>query len=289
MVKRLFIAAGLVIAGAAGFYLALTFSRLVPYETSMGESHAYLLLFEHAGWMIPLAAFMGVLVRALFANPQSDVAFKNGKVLRHDGHMFFFHWCNALAILILADSGMRLGPGWLPRTAHTVQEVGYAMNLHFFGTLLFFFALAYIISDFHIKGTVREHLPSSGDLKDSVTYYTSKITGAAPPDQAKFLASEKLTFPLWIILFLGIALTGCVKLANHFWAVPASIMPVVTWSHDLFAFALLVLVVAHIILGALVPWSWPLLRSMVTGYMDRDYVRTQHSRWHEQLQSKTQP
>lgn len=283
MAKRLSIAAGLLVTLGLGLFLAFNFSRLIPNDTTIGESYSYQLLFKPAAWLIPLSAFLGILIRSLFKSPGDGANLKEGKILRHDVHMFFFHWLNAVSFCLLAVSGIDLGPGWLPRFVHTPEAVGFALNLHFIGIILFVFGLTYIISDIMIKGSLKEHLPSARDIKNTISYYASKLTDAEAPRQEKYLSSEKLTFPIWIILLGGIFATGAIKVAAHLWSLPADIMPVVTWTHDIFSLCLMALVIMHVFLGAIVPWSWPLLKSMVTGYMDGEYTRKNHTLWYEEI------
>ena len=46
---------------------------------------------------------------------------------------------------------------------------------------------------------------------------------------------------------------------------------------------LTVLVVIHIILAAVVPWAWPLFRSMIDGYISVDFVKSHHKGWYKEL------
>ncbi len=38
-----------------------------------------------------------------------------------------------------------------------------------------------------------------------------------------------------------------------------------------------------LLLAAVVPWSWPLLRSMFNGWVPRDFAKSHHPLWYEQL------
>jgi len=106
------------------------------------------------------------------------------------------------------------------------------------------------------------------------------------PKQGKYLASERLSFPLWVVLLAGIILTGGIKAGAHVWTLPSALMAPMTYMHDVCALSLLALLALHMILGAIVPWSWPLIRSMVTGYMAEEYVRENHILWYEEIKEK---
>ena len=60
-------------------------------------------------------------------------------------------------------------------------------------------------------------------------------------------------------------------------------MGVMTWTHDLTALLMTLLLIFHVLAGAVVPWSWPLLRSMLTGYVSEDYARKNHPGWVDEM------
>jgi formate dehydrogenase subunit gamma len=60
-------------------------------------------------------------------------------------------------------------------------------------------------------------------------------------------------------------------------------MGATTLTHDVVAIGLGLFLVAHAIAGAIVPWSWPLLRSMFTGYVTTDYAKHHHKTWYADL------
>lgn len=284
MINRLFIASGLLIAGVAGVCVAFAFSRIVPDANAFPGSSIYCLLFRPAAWVIPLSAFLGIFFRALNKDGQGEPSFKNSKILRHDKHMFFGHWAHAFSVLVLAVSGMVMGPFFLPRWVHTPQDAGFVLNLHFIGIIVFVFSLFYAISNTVITGGLKDLLPEANDLKAAISDYRSKFGKGSHPGHGKYLASEKLAYPLWVILVGGITITGGVKVAAHVWLLPSALMGTMTFIHDGCAAGLLVLLAVHIILGAVVPWSWPLFGSMVTGYISEAYVRKKHRHWYEALQ-----
>lgn len=289
MKKRLYITGGLLAVMTGGIYLAFVFSRPVPYGSGFSGSYTYTLLFKPAAWIIPISAFLGIFFRASWRQPKGELKFRNGKILRHDDHMFFAHWSHALSVLILLGSGLVKGPFFLPRLVHTPEAVGFTLNLHFLGVVIFGFGFFYYISDLIIKGSFKELLPKANDVNDAVSYYRCKFFGKGEegPRQGKFLASEKLAYPGWIFLVGGLVITGGIKVAAHVWSLPSALMGTMTFMHDVCALGILVLLVLHVILGAAVPWSWPLLRSMVTGYVSEEYVQKNHLRWYQELLGNT--
>src|SRR5665648_260574 len=103
------------------------------------------------------------------------------------------------------------------------------------------------------------------------------------PPERKYFESEKMAF----ILALGatgvIILTGLLKVAAHAMDVPAGLMALVTPLHDIATIAMLVFFVAHVLFGAILPMSWPVLRSMFTGYVSLKHAKSEHAGWLEEL------
>lgn len=286
MGTRLIIAAGLSSAAIGGVFFARAVTQPVLYESEYAKSTAYYLLFEPAAWLIPLAAFLGILCRALSKNSDSELRCEGGRIIRHDEHMFFSHWSHALSVVILAGTGIVLGSLFLPRFAHTPESVAFAINIHFVGSVIFVFGLFYAISDLALNGGLKDLLPGADDVKDSLSYYGSKLGMGVPPKQGKYLASEKLSFPVWVVLVAGTTVTGGIKAAAHVWSLPAEFMAAMTYIHGICALCLLAMLALHVFLGAIVPWSWPLLRSMLTGYMAEEYVRKNHILWYQEIEER---
>jgi len=56
-----------------------------------------------------------------------------------------------------------------------------------------------------------------------------------------------------------------------------------TFTHDLTTLIMVAFFMVHVVMGAVVPWSWPLLRSMFTGYVTEEYVKSHHAGWYREL------
>ncbi len=46
------------------------------------------------------------------------------------------------------------------------------------------------------------------------------------------------------------------------------------------------LLLFHIVLAAVVPWAWPMLKSMITGYMRVELLKSHHKGWYEELKKE---
>ncbi|MGD8626145.1 MAG: cytochrome b/b6 domain-containing protein [Anaerolineae bacterium] len=286
--KRLYAVLGLLIVGLGGAYVAFVASRLVPADVS-GASSTYDLLFTSAWWTIPVAALFGVFLGAYRERRRPKPEVKDGKILRHDDVMFLEHWSVALSTVLLAITGILLGFFFIPRFVQDPETVGFMLNLHFVGVLVFTFGVCHYVTDLFLVGGARELLPSASDLKESITQYTAKLGMAQQPRAGKYFPTQKITYPVWAVSVLIISLTGILKVAAHAWNLPAGFMGAMTWLHDASAVVMIVLLVFHVVAGALVPWSWPLLRSMLTGYVSEEYARKNHPGWVEGMVGEESP
>lgn len=135
---------------------------------------------------------------------------------------------------------------------------------------------------------LEEHEPYKGAIKDAVLHYLhlfGLIKHEGSPT-GKYEASERLAFvPLTILAFF-MAVTGLVKMMGHVFHLPTALLHTSTLTHDYGALILAVLLVFHIVLAALAPWAWPMMRSMIDGFVTIDFVRKTHKAWYKELLEK---
>lgn len=277
----------LLIILAIGFVVAFEASQLVQYQKVFSGSYTYNLLFTSFNWLIPVAVFAGIFAGAASKHEESKL--DNGKVLRHDGVAFLVHWAHASSTLLLLVTGVYLGFLFIPRLISGVQNVGFMLNLHFVGVVIFLFSITYHLTDLYISGTLAEHMPASGDLKAAFAHYAAKLGMGKAPKEGKYLASEKLSYPLWVVSVGLVILSGFVKVSAHVWNLPAGLMGVTTLLHDVGALLVAVNLAAHVFLSSIVPWSWPLLKSMITGYVSAEYAQKHHALWYAELSGEPVP
>lgn len=255
---------------------------LIAYAVS--QSNANLLLFNTSFWAIPVALFLGVLVGATIRREKTKIS--NGKVLRHSWGSPFYHWSFALSGIALIVTGIYVGFLFIPRIVQDAQSVNLMYNIHFIGALFFIFGMSAHITDGYVSGKIKEHMPELKDFSDAVSHYTSKVGIGTQPMEGKYLASERLSYLLWLVFIGLVVLTGFFKAAAHIWNIPGEIMGAATFIHDVSALAMTALLIFHVLLGALVPWSWQLLCSMFTGYVSEGYVEKHHPLWYEELKGQ---
>jgi formate dehydrogenase subunit gamma len=242
------------------------------------------LLFDSATWLVWLAPFVGVLAAGL--TKRRDPVVEGDRVLRHDGAARLEHWAHGIGTAVLLVSGISLGVWFLPSLVGSGEPVRGMMDLHFYAVVVFLFGTFYYGANTLLeKKRFAEHLPTKDAIEYTKRHYglllgMKKFT--MPPER-KYFESEKMAF----ILALGstgvIIVTGLLKVAAHAMDVPAGLMALVTPLHDIATIAMLAFFIAHVLFGAILPMSWPVLRSMFTGYVPLEYAKHEHAGWLEEL------
>lgn len=286
MRTRLPIAIAFLAILAAATSWAYRSAQLYVVRAGVAGSLKYHLLFNTKTLAIPVALLLGVFLGTLVHDQGNKTKIVNGKIERHTELMFIQHWSHAIGTVILIVTGIGLGTLFVPRTFDSVLKVGFALNMHFVGILLFFFGASFYVTKGLLTGEIKHMLPKTGDIKGSIGHVMSIFGGEAPKEE-KFMAVERIIFPFWIFGVSGITLTGTVKVLAHIWSLPGVLMGIATFLHGLFAIYMALLLVAHVMGSAVVPISWPLIRSMITGYVTEEYVKHHHAKWYEEIQAQS--
>lgn len=260
-------------------------------KLSLSQGHAgvsSIFYFDHYWWIVFMTVFVALGASAFTHRKKPKC--EAGRILRHDIPARVSHWFNAAGILILLYSGYELGFLDFGRKVWFTDGARAMFNLHFIGAVLFLFGAVYWLGNtFLYPQRFKEHAPYKGSIKDAILHYLKLFgipikRGERPV--GKYEASERLAFiPLTLLaLFMGV--TGLVKLSAHVWHVPTPILKFATFTHDWSSLILAILLVFHVVLAAIVPWAWPMFKSMITGYMSVEELKTHHKGWYEELKSE---
>ena len=242
------------------------------------------LLFDSATWLVWLAPFLGVLAAGL--TRRRDPVVEGDRVLRHDKAAIVEHWTHGVGTAVLLVSGMALGFLFVPTVLGGREPVWTAMNVHFAAVIVFLFGTFYYGANTLLAmKRFREHLPT----KDAVDY-TRRHYGLLlgfknltfPPER-KYFESEKMAFILALASTVAIILSGLLKVAAHVIDMPPAVMAVATPAHDIATVAMLAFFLAHVFFAAVLPVSWPVLRSMFTGYVSLEHAKHEHAGWLAEL------
>ncbi|MDI6901855.1 MAG: cytochrome b/b6 domain-containing protein [Anaerosomatales bacterium] len=245
------------------------------------------LWFDSATWLVWLAPFAGVLAAGL--TRRRDPVIEGDRVLRHDGAARLEHWTHGIATAVLLASGIALGVWFMPGLAGSGEPTWAWMNVHHAAVVVFLFGTFYYGANTLLAWhRFKEHLPTSKALDYTRRHY-GRLLGMkklSMPPERKYFESEKMAFVLAVASTLLVIITGFLKVAAHAIDVPAGIMTVATPVHDIAAIAMAAFFLAHVLFAAILPMGWPMLRSMVTGYVSLEHARAEHGGWVAELEGR---
>jgi len=236
------------------------------------------LLFNSGWWLVLFAPFAGVLAAGL--TRRKDPVIEGDKVLRHDGAAMLEHWTHGLGTAVLLVTGLALGALFIPAFLGT-QQIWAMMNVHFVAVIVFLFGTFYYGANTLLSWRrFNEHLPTRNAFKFTVQHY-GRLLGNKKyemPPEDKYFESERMAYLLALAATVIIIVTGLLKAATHVVSIPGAVMGPATFLHDVAALGMLVFFLAHVVV-VLLPMSWPMLRSMFTGYVPVEYAKAEHAGW----------
>jgi formate dehydrogenase subunit gamma len=109
------------------------------------------------------------------------------------------------------------------------------------------------------------------------------------PPETKYFESEKMAFLLAVASTAVIILTGFLKVAAHAIDMPSGLMALATPLHDIATIAMLAFFLAHVFFAAILPMGWPMLKSMITGYVSLEHAKAEHAGWLAELEGRPKP
>jgi formate dehydrogenase subunit gamma len=231
-----------------------------------------------------LAPFAGILAAGV--TKRQDPRIEGNRVLRHDTAAIVEHWTHGIATAVLLVSGIALGVLFVPALVGSGRPLWIALDIHFVAVVVFLFGTFYYGANTMLAlKRLREHLPTSDAVEFTKRHYGlllgfKKFT--MPPER-KYFESEKMAYLMAAATTITIIVTGFVKVAAHSLDVPAGLMSIITPTHDVATVVMLAFILPHIFFAAILPSSWPILRSMFTGHVSLDYAKHEHAGWLAEL------
>ncbi|MHB1341843.1 MAG: cytochrome b/b6 domain-containing protein [Coriobacteriia bacterium] len=267
-----------------GVVVALAFVLGIVFAVQVAAIDGAELLFDSAWALVLAAPFMGVLAAGL--TKRQDPRIEGDRVLRHDGPAILEHWTHGIGTAALLVSGISLGLFFVPRLVSSGVPVWTMMNVHFVFVLMFLFGTFYygantLISRYRFS----EHLPTKNAFEFTKQHY-GHLLGVkkfSMPPEDKYFESEKMAYILALGATVTIILTGLLKALAHVVDLPGALMGAATLVHDIATVAMLAFFLAHVFFAAVLPNSWPVLRSMFTGYVTVEQAKKEHAGWYRRL------
>jgi formate dehydrogenase subunit gamma len=267
--------------------LALVFVLGLAYAVRSAQQEGAELLFDSAWWFVFGAPFAGIFAAGL--TRRQDPRIEGERVLRHDGAAILEHWTHGIGTAFLLASGIALGLLFVPRLVGSGVPVWAAMNIHFVAVVLFLFGTFYYGANTVLNwNRFAEHLPTKNAFSYTVQHY-GHLLGVKKyemPPEDKYFESEKMAYILALVSTVFIILTGLVKALAHLVDLPGGLVGAATLIHDISTVAMLAFFLAHVFFAAILPNSWPVLKSMFTGYVTKEQAQKEHAGWYRRLSDK---
>lgn len=212
--------------------------------------------------------------------------------MRHNLAIRFTHWVTALSIFVLLFTGIGQMPVYKRYNVENIPGFSWSsdfiitLNLHYIAAIVLVFISIYYLT-YLIMTKRLDILPKKGDVKESIQIFASMIGLAPEPENGKYLAEQRLAFAVTAFSILMLILTGLIKVYKNLPGTDVS-MVWIFWSaqlHNLFTFILLFSIIIHL-LAFLIKDNRPLVASMFTGKIAKDYVARRHKLWLAELERK---
>ncbi len=214
------------------------------------------------------------------------------KIVRHNYAIRFTHWVTALSILVLLFTGIGQMPVYKRYNVENLPGFSWSsdflvtLNIHYIAAIVLVFISIYYLT-YLIMTKRLDILPRKGDVKESVQIFAAMVGLAPEPENDKYLAEQRLAFAVTAFSVLMLILSGIIKVYKNVSATNLD-SAWIFWSaqiHNLFTFILLFSIIVHL-LAFLIKDNRPLVASMFTGKISRDYVERRHGLWLIKLQRK---
>ncbi len=217
------------------------------------------------------------------------------KITRHNIAIRFTHWVTALSIFVLLFTGFGQMPVYKRYYVDQIPGLTWSsnflitLNIHYIAAIILIFISFYYLSYLFFR-KAWDIMPRKGDFKESLQIFASMLGLAPEPENDKYLAEQRLAFAVTAFSIFALIVTGIIKVYKN---IPGSDLStsLIFWTaqiHNLFTVILLFSIIVHV-LAFLIKENRPLVASMFTGKIGRDYVIHRHGKWWKKISTSNQP
>jgi len=205
--------------------------------------------------------------------------------LRHSLTVRITHWLIAFSGILLLFSGF----GQLPlyKRYFVIKIPGLAWSGNYANTLVMHYLAAAMFTAavcFHLVYHYRRRefaiLPKQGDIGDAIQGFKAMFGFGAEPRHEKFQAKQRIIYTIIGITSLLLIVTGLIKSYKNLGAIvlDPTLLQLVTLVHTITGGIFMVLFLAHVA-ALLLKVHRPMIPSMITGKIDREYAEKHHPGW----------
>ena len=206
------------------------------------------------------------------------------QVIRHSLTVRVTHWLIAVSGILLLFSGFGQMPMY--QRYNVVKIPGMAWSSDYEITLLihyisaaFFTAAVVFHLVYHFKRKEFAIIPQKGDILASIKGVLSMIGLSEQPRHSKFQAKQRVIYAIFTTTGILLVVTGLLKSYKNLGALILDPM-LLQWTaliHTATGMFFMFLLLAHVV--ALILFYRPMIPSMFTGKMDREYAHKHHPEW----------
>lgn len=208
-----------------------------------------------------------------------------GKVLRHSMTVRLTHWIIACSGIMLLFSGFGQMPMY--KRYNVVKIPGLAWSSNYEITLLLHYIAAAVFTAtvvfhllYHFRRKEFSILPQKGDLGNGIQGFLAMFGLGTEPRHEKFQAKQRIIYLVIGLTSLLLILTGLVKSYKNMGIITLDPM-FLQWTafiHTGLGMAFMLLFLAHVA-ALLLKSHRPMIPSMFTGKISREYVEKHHPDW----------
>lgn len=206
-------------------------------------------------------------------------------IVRHSAVELIEHWAVAVSGLILLLTGIFELP--VGKRYYIITLPGLGWSADFITSLYLHYAAAFIFTAaalFHLfyhglRGD-RGLIPRKGDIHASIEVMKSFFGKGKEPPFHKYLPEQRLAYIGMAVIIAMLIFSGLVKTYKNIYAPDMSYTLVLwaTWIHNIFFVFFFLAFLAHIAAVILKP-NRPMLRGILTGFVNLDYAAHRHPLW----------
>lgn len=204
-------------------------------------------------------------------------------VQRHSLTVRVTHWLVALSGILLLFSGFGQMPMYKRYNIVKIPGLSWSENyeitlfLHYIGAAVFTAVIIFHLL-YHFKRKEFGILPRRGDLGESIRGLLAMVGLAEEPRHGKFQAKQRVIYAVFGGTGLVLVLTGLVKSYKNLGAIVLDPMMLqwMAFIHTIAGMAFMAMFLAHV--AALLIYR-PLIPTMFSGRMDRQYAEKHHPDW----------
>lgn len=215
------------------------------------------------------------------------------KIRRYGAIVRFEHWMVALSGIMLIFTGL----GCLPlfKRYYITEIPGFKWTadfylltkLHYIFAIFFLFAVFFHVY-FHALRKDFGLLPKKGDFTASIKMILASFGLMKEPPADKWLPEQRLAYVGIAVVTAAVVITGIIKVLKNLQWIPLSpkIESLTNLLHTIFGGLFIFLFFIHIFFVLAVKANWPLLKAMITGRVDEEYVKERHPLWYERIKHR---